>query len=704
MTGSDDLRYIYASMFKPVSNPPNPWESTHVEYLGEPPEARLEVFEEHPKSILAENESPDVGFRWSLNPYRGCFHACAYCAGGDTAVLMANGRTKRLADVRVGDEVYGTILVGRYRRYVKTSVLHHWRRIEPAYRATLEDGTRLIASGDHRFLTNRGWKHVTGREHGRFRRPHLTPNNHLLGTGRFAQAPEETIEYRRGYLCGIVRGDALLASYEYPGRRRATDTQHHFRLAMVDLEALQRTRRFLQMFEIQTREFLFQAAVGERKALAAIRTHARLGVARIGEIVRWPSAPSPDWSKGFLAGIFDAEGCYSSGVLRITNTDTSIIGHIKQALALFDFDFVVETLQREKPIHNVRIRRGLREHLRFFHLVDPAITRKRDIEGRALKNNSPLRVVSIEPLGVSLPLYDITTGTGDFIANGVVSHNCYARTSHEYLGFGAGTDFDRKIVVKVNAPELLRAELSRRSWKGETIIFSGNTDCYQPLEAVYELTRRCLEVCAEFRNPVAIITKGALVRRDAELLARLSRESKVSVSLSIPFSDDAMSRAIEPNASLPSQRFETLRLLSAAGIRTGVGVAPVIPGLNDSQISEVLERARSAGATSAFLTLVRLAGQTLPVFRERLEQVFPQRASKIWSAIQQVRGGKFNESRFGLRMRGVGARWDAIHDLFDFECRRLGFNENRVGERDGEEEEEKTTFRRPGEQRELWKL
>jgi DNA repair photolyase len=275
---------------------------------------------------------------------------------------------------------------------------------------------------------------------------------------------------------------------------------------------------------------------------------------------------------------------------------------------------------------------------------------------------------------------------------------CYARTSHEYLGFGAGTDFDRKIVVKVNAPALLRAQLSRRSWKGETIIFSGNTDCYQPLEAVYELTRRCLEICAEFRNPVAIITKGALVRRDVELLARMSREGSASVALSIPFSDDSMSRVIEPNASLPSQRFETLRILSEAGIRTGVGVAPVIPGLNDSQISAVLERARSAGATSAFMTLLRLAGQTLLVFRERLERAFPDRARKIWSAIRQTRGGKLNESQFGLRMHGVGPRWDAIRSLFDVECRRLGFNEERVGE--GEEEE--TTFRRPGTQWDLF--
>ena len=266
---------------------------------------------------------------------------------------------------------------------------------------------------------------------------------------------------------------------------------------------------------------------------------------------------------------------------------------------------------------------------------------------------------------------------------------CYSRSSHEYLGFGAGTDFDRKIVVKVNAPELLRRQVLKPSWTGETIAFSGNTDCYQPLEAVYALTRRCLEICAEFRNPIAVITKGALVRRDIALLAQMARETATSVCLSIPFPDDAMSRAIEPNASLPSQRFETLRLLSQAGIPTAVGVAPVIPGLNDSQIAEVLERARAAGATSAFMQLVRLAGRTLPVFRERLELAFPDRAAKVWSAITQTRGGKVNESEFGKRMHGTGPRWDAIESLFEAQCRRLGFNQERTGERHAK------TFRRP---------
>ena len=277
---------------------------------------------------------------------------------------------------------------------------------------------------------------------------------------------------------------------------------------------------------------------------------------------------------------------------------------------------------------------------------------------------------------------------------------CYARSSHQYWGFGSGTDFDRKIIVKTNVAEKLREEFLRPSWQGETIAFSGNTDCYQPLEAAYGLTRKCLEVCRDFRNPVGVITKGALVRRDIELLAALSRETGVSVTLSIPFADDATGRAIEPGASLPSQRFETLRLLSDAGISTGVGIAPVIPGLNDSHIGPLLERARAAGARHAFLALVRLSGQTLPVFEERLKEAFPDRAQKIWNAIQELRGGKRNETQFHERMVGRGARWAAIEALFETQCRRLGLNTEHGKEE--EEEERASAFRRPTAQSELF--
>jgi len=266
---------------------------------------------------------------------------------------------------------------------------------------------------------------------------------------------------------------------------------------------------------------------------------------------------------------------------------------------------------------------------------------------------------------------------------------CYARPTHQYLGWGAGTDFDRKIVAKVNAPELLRAELSRRSWKGETIVFSGVTDCYQPSEAVYSLTRRCLEVCREFRNPVGIVTKGALVRRDVDVLSDLAREAEVTVYVSIPFADDRAARAIEPNVATPAQRFETLAVLSSAGIRTGVAVAPVIPGLTDSDMPKILARAREAGAVKAFITLLRLPAETRLVFEQRLAQAFPDRAARVFSNLEQTRGGKRNDSRFGSRMSGVGPRWEAIESLFELECRRLGFNRKENGP------QRTSTFRRP---------
>lgn len=276
---------------------------------------------------------------------------------------------------------------------------------------------------------------------------------------------------------------------------------------------------------------------------------------------------------------------------------------------------------------------------------------------------------------------------------------CYARPSHQYWGFGAGTDFDRNIVVKVNAPALLRQHFEKRSWKGESITFSGNTDCYQPLEVSYRLTRACLEVCLEYRNPAHVITKSALVRRDIPLLAELSRKARLGVTVSVPFADDSMGRAIEPFASSCSSRFETIRHLASAGVPTSVNVAPIIPGLNDTQIVEVLERAKAAGATRAGMILVRLPKEVLPVFLERLETAFPERAGKVKRAILEVRGGKMNDADFGARMEGKGPRWDAVTSLFELTARRLGLS-TWGGGRDTREEA--TTFRRPTAQRELF--
>ena len=276
---------------------------------------------------------------------------------------------------------------------------------------------------------------------------------------------------------------------------------------------------------------------------------------------------------------------------------------------------------------------------------------------------------------------------------------CFARPTHEYFGFGAGTDFERKIFVKKNAPALLEQAFRHTSWQGELIAFSGVTDCYQPLEAAWKLTRGCLDVCLKFRNPAAIITKSMLIRRDAELLAALAREADASVSLSIPFLDEDMARRIEPGAPTIRRRFETMELLAKAGVPVGIGVAPVIPGLNDDAIPGLLQEAKRCGATYAFHTLLRLPGSVKDVFFHRLKEQFPLRVARIEHRIREVRSGRLYDSRFGQRHHGTGVYWESIERLWDVWTRRTGF-------RDAQEDApaKASTFHRPpepGEQLEL---
>jgi DNA repair photolyase len=385
------------------------------------PEALHTRFHEiHTKSAL--NRVPGASrlpFAWTVNPYRGCSHACVYCLGGDTPILMADGTHRPLAELREGDEIYGTERHGSSRRLRRTTVLAHWSTVKPAYRITLADGTELMASGDHRFLTDRGWRHVTGAEHGPDRRPHLTLCDEMLGTGRFG------------------RGG-------------------------------------------------------------------------------------------------------------------------------------------------------------------------RDIEGVAVQASADLRVVSIEPLGTAMRLYDITTGTGDFIANGVVSHNCFARPTHEYLDYDAGRDFEREIVVKVNVPEVLRAELARPSWKGEHVALGTNTDPYQWVEGRYRLMPAIWEALRDAANPCSILTKSPLVLRDLELLKQIAARTEVSACLSVPTLDERAWRSTEPHTPSPRARLEAVAELNRAGIPTGVLIAPLMPGVNDApeQVERIVQLATEAGA-------VHIGGNTL---------------------------------------------------------------------------------------------
>ncbi len=271
---------------------------------------------------------------------------------------------------------------------------------------------------------------------------------------------------------------------------------------------------------------------------------------------------------------------------------------------------------------------------------------------------------------------------------------CYARPSHEYWGFGAGTDFESKIVLKRRAASLLRQAFGKPSWKGELIVFSGNTDCYQPIEATLGLTRACLEVCAEHRNPVGIITKGALPVRDLDVFKQLHEEAWIRVYFSIAFADDDLARVVEPQAPSISKRFETMRILSEAGIPTGISVAPIIPGLNEDAIPELLSRAKAAGATTATWSLLRLSDNVEAVFLERMREAFPDRISKIIHRIQEVRGGALSDAAFFSRHHGSGTYWRCIEQLFELGCRRAGFA--------SDDRPVPQTFRRPQAQQSLF--
>jgi DNA repair photolyase len=257
---------------------------------------------------------------------------------------------------------------------------------------------------------------------------------------------------------------------------------------------------------------------------------------------------------------------------------------------------------------------------------------------------------------------------------------CYARPTHEYLSLGAGTDFETRIIVKPHAPELLREAFERPKWQGEPIVFSGVTDCYQPLEASLRLTRRCLEVCAEYRNPVGIITKGVLIERDLDVLQTLARESQLWVSVSVPFHNPELARAMEPYVATPKRRLQTIEKLAAAGIDVAVSVAPIIPGLNDEDIAKVLGAAREAGAQRAHYTLLRLPGPVKEVFEERLREKLPLRAERVLHRIRETRGGELSDSRFKHRMRGEGIYAQTIERLFDTAARKVGMRMSMVTE------------------------
>ena len=538
--------------------------------------AGMTFYEVQARSIINRVPSASrVPFEWTINPYRGCGHACTYCLAGDTPILMADGSTRPLIDLRAGDLVYGTVRDGNRRRYAVTQVLDHWSTEKPAYRVVLADGTRLVASGDHRFLTARGWRYVTGGTE----RPQLSLGDRMAGTGGFAgtgavePAPVESPDYRRGYLCATTQGGVAT------GR---------------DERAMARVRDCLGALDVPVR------ISGYRRDPSGGAVLSLETAAPIDELTRCPETPGDDWRKGFLAGTFDAEGGLETtterGVervrVRVGRRDSELIQLCLKHLGL-DFEAAHDG--------TVRLAAGLPTAVRFGQLVGPATVRRLGVLGRAVPVPAGLAVTAIEPLGLRLPMFDLTTGTGDFIAGGVVSHNCFARNTHTYLDLDAGRDFDTKVIVKVNAGRLLRRELASRKWAGAHIAMGTNVDVYQRAEGRYRLMREILSALRDFGNPFSILTKGTLILRDLDLLLEAATVTRVGLSMSIGFVDESLWRSVEPGTPSPRRRLDAVRTLTDAGFPVSVLMAPILPGLtdDDASIEATVSAIAASGAVSA---------------------------------------------------------------------------------------------------------
>jgi DNA repair photolyase len=539
------------------------------------PEFADMVFHEvRAKSVL--NRLPEqsrMPFQWTVNPYRGCSHGCRYCLAADTPVLMADGRTKPISDLRVGDRIYGTERVDSRRRYVVTRVLAHWTTVKPAFRVTLRDGTQLIASGEHRFLTDRGWRHVAGGACADERQV-LQPGDRLVGTGRFATAPKGGVEYQLGYLAGIAAGHG----------------------EPVDPRVLARATEYLT------------------------------GDATISLPIEHPDVPSEEWHKGFLAGVFDVDGDFSNGRLRVGRTGRVALAVVAEALRRLGFEYVLEDVGNRSGLYRMRVAGSLGEHLRFLHTTDPAHAGTGELTGVMLRSGVRLAVATIEPLDLDLTLYDITTGTGDFIANGVVSHNCFARNSHTYLDMDSGRDFDSQIVVKVNAPEVLAKQLRSPRWTRDPVAMGTNTDPYQRAEGRYGLMPGIIRALADSGTPFSILTKGTVLSRDLPLLSAVSQDVPVGVSVSIALVDKELQRSLEPGTASPQARLTLVRKIVEAGLPCGVFVAPVVPHLTDSveQLDALLAAIADTGANGATVLPLHLRKGAREWFLAWLAREHPQ--------------------------------------------------------------------------------
>lgn len=532
------------------------------------------------------NEGSKCHYPTRLDSYGcGCQHDCSYCLSMDTQILMYDGSIKTIGDIEIGDEIYG-IVEGdgnTYKKFTKSIVTNKNIVAKEAYKIKLSNGNTLICSADHQWLTDRGWKYTTGEMTGENRRPYITENNQLMGFATLFDVPffEETDDYKKGYLRGVILGDANLKEYNYPERPyRHTDNQYHFRLALKDEAITDRVFDYLVWLGVEPDWFEFpmiDRSTKEHYTVMAIRTSSKENFDEINDLI--DAKKTREFRRGFLAGLYDAEGSSDILIRRVYNTDDKLIKEYTDALTAFDFEYTFdkEAKTKNSVCKTVRLVGGLSESIRFNNIVKCVkCNREGEIANIALKTfkANDLKIVSIKKLKDTQPLVDITTTTRNFVANGVISHNCYAKSLLDFRKLWNPKD------PAITNIEQAKRKIAKLPAGMPAIRLGGMTDPFQPLELEQRVTYEIIKALNEKRQPYLIVTKGDIIGRD-EYLDILDPElAHIQVTITC-FDDDLYKKLDYEKAPLPSRRIWAVERLYERGFDVQVRLSPFIPEFVD---------------------------------------------------------------------------------------------------------------------------
>jgi len=548
------------------------------------------------------------GIRKTFQPYGWCTHGCPYCVDSNTLILMADGTSKPIKDIQICDKIMGCSSQNkRYLSYRPAKVLKKVQTKRPAYKITMANGIEIICSGDHRWLTERGWKYTIGERYGENRRPILTTNNHIKGVG-LLQKNKDTKEYKLGYLSGQIKGDGTLGIYNYKLKtKNRKNTQYHFRLLQKDRSGVLRIKQFLEDYEIKTNDFEVK---NNGIKLFGIRTHKKSNYYKIEELIKLRK--TPEFMRGFLSGIFDSEGSNGkSGTIRIANQDEDLVMFIEKCLEYYKFDYTRE--YENHHIKNVRIRGNINERIRFFQLLNIANTRKIKINGLQIRGKT--KVKEITPLNEERIMYDIMTTTGNFIANGFISHNCYVPEGYRYKHYHSKG--------KIIAVDLEQAKKEYLKLKPYTMIEAASScDVFDmQFEKKYRIAKKALEDIFPLRDDIqfTFITKSSI---SAEYIALYPKHTVVQITV-----ESKRTHISSPNAATYDQRQEAIKLISDANISVGIRVDPIIPRWSKrKEIMEIINESVNNGCKHVTCSTLKLYKSQF----KKVEKAFNINISEIY--------------------------------------------------------------------------